>query len=71
MYKCFSSTQPEKSGGTKNFAEKSGTGNKKFFCYMQDYSLRHPVWVAEINVTACNSVRADNDKTDNKRIYVQ
>jgi hypothetical protein len=27
-----------------------------FFCYMYELSQRHPVWVAEINVMACNSV---------------
>ncbi len=27
-----------------------------FFCYMYEYSLRHQVWVPEINVRACNSV---------------
>ncbi len=29
-----------------------------FFCYMYELSQRHPVWVAEINVTACKSVVA-------------
>jgi hypothetical protein len=29
---------------------------QNFFCYMNELSQRHPVWVAEINVTACNSV---------------
>ncbi len=28
----------------------------KFFCSMYELSQRHPVWVAEIHVTACNSV---------------
>jgi hypothetical protein len=26
-----------------------------FFCYIYELSQRHPVWVAEINLTACNS----------------
>ncbi len=28
---------------------------QKKFCSMYESSLRHPVWVPEINVTACNS----------------
>jgi hypothetical protein len=39
----------------KNSAEISGTNGINFFCYMYKSSLRHPVWVPEINVTACNS----------------
>jgi hypothetical protein len=31
---------------------------QNFFCYMYELSQRHPVWVAEINVTACNSARS-------------
>jgi hypothetical protein len=51
----FSSTPPENSGGAENLAEKAGPDSQKFFCYMYEYSLQHPAWVAEINVTACNS----------------
>jgi hypothetical protein len=29
---------------------------QNFFCFMYDFSLRHLVWVAEINVTSGNSV---------------
>jgi hypothetical protein len=29
---------------------------QKLFFYMYELSMRHPVWAAEINVTACNSV---------------
>jgi hypothetical protein len=43
---------PEDFSGREN----SGTNRKNFFCYMYELSLRHPVWAAEINVTACNSV---------------
>ncbi len=58
MHDYFASTPPENSGGAENLAEKSGPDSKKFFCYMYEYSLRHPVWVAEINVRACNSVQS-------------
>jgi hypothetical protein len=34
----------------------SGIYGKNFFCFMYEFSLRHPVWVAKINVTPCNSV---------------
>jgi hypothetical protein len=55
MHNCFSRTPPENSGGAENLAEKSGPDAKFFFCYMYEYSLRHQVWVPEINVRACNS----------------
>ncbi len=45
----------ENSGGAENSAEISGTNGISFFCYMYESSLRHPVWVPEINVKACNS----------------
>jgi hypothetical protein len=54
--KIFFGTAPENSGGTENSAENSGPNGRIFFCYMYEFSLRHPVWVAEINITACNSV---------------
>ncbi len=46
-------------GGAENSAEISGTNGINFFaiCTNLVYSLRHPVWVPEINITACNSVR--------------
>jgi hypothetical protein len=44
------------SGGAENSAEISGTNGITFFCYMYESSLRHLVWVPEINVKACNSV---------------
>ncbi len=44
------------SGGAENSTEISGTNGINFFCYMYESSLRHPVWVPEINVKACNSV---------------
>ncbi len=53
----FFCTPPENSGGTENSAENSGSHAKFFFCSMYELSQRHPVWVAEINVTACNSAR--------------
>ncbi len=46
----FSSTTPENSGGAENLAEKSDPDSTKFFCYMYEYSLRNPVWVAEITL---------------------
>ncbi len=52
----FFKTSPENSGGAENSAEISGTNGLNFFCYMYESSLWHPVWVPEINVTACNSV---------------
>jgi hypothetical protein len=55
VFNSFSKTPPENSGGAENSAEISGTNDKKFFCYMYESSLRHPVWVPEINVKACNS----------------
>ncbi len=56
MLKSFSKTLPENSDGNENSAEISGTNGINFFCYMYESSLRHPVWVPEINVKACNSV---------------
>ncbi len=55
MLKFFSKTPPENSGGAENSAETSGTNGINFFCYMYESSLRHPVWVPEINVKPCNS----------------
>ncbi len=55
MHNSFSRTSPENSGGAENLTEKSGPDGKIFFCYMYEYSLRHQVWVPEINVRACNS----------------
>jgi hypothetical protein len=52
----FFKTPPENSSGAENSAEISGTNGINFFCYMYESSLRHPVWVPEINVKACNSV---------------
>jgi hypothetical protein len=45
----------ENSGGAENSTENSGPHGKISFCYMYELSQRHPVWVAENNVTACNS----------------
>ncbi len=45
-----------KFGGAENSMETSGTNGINFFCYMYESSLRHPVWVLEINVKPCNSV---------------
>jgi hypothetical protein len=52
----FSKTSPENSSGAENSSEISGTNGINFFCYKYESSLRHPVWVPEINVKACNSV---------------
>jgi hypothetical protein len=52
----FFRTPLENSGGTEKSAENSGQHARIYFCYMYELSQRHPVWVAEINVTACNSV---------------
>jgi hypothetical protein len=38
----------------ENSTENSGP-RLNFFCYMYESSQLHPVWVAEINVTACKS----------------
>jgi hypothetical protein len=43
-------------GGTENSAENSSTNGKKMFGSMYQSSLRHPFWVPEINLTACNFV---------------
>jgi hypothetical protein len=56
VLKSFTKTSPENSGGAENSAEISGTNGINFFCYMYESSLRHPVWVPEINVKVCNSV---------------
>jgi hypothetical protein len=55
VLKFFSVTPPEKSGGAENSTEYSGPHAKNFFCSMYESSLRHPVWVPEINVNPCNS----------------
>jgi hypothetical protein len=57
VLKSFSKTSPENSDGAENSAEISGTNGINFFCYMYESSLRHPVWVPEINVKACNSAQ--------------
>ncbi len=56
VLKNFSVTRPENSGGAENSTENSGPHAKNFFCSMYESSLRHPVWVPEINVKPCNSV---------------
>jgi hypothetical protein len=56
VLKYFSITPPENSGGAENSTENSGPHAKNFFCSMYEMSQRHPVWVAENHVTACNSV---------------
>jgi hypothetical protein len=58
VLKLFSKTPPENSGGPENSAETAGTSGINFFCYMYESSLRHPVWVPEINVKPCNSAWA-------------
>jgi hypothetical protein len=57
VLKSFSKTSPENSAGVENSAEISGTNGINFFCYMYESSLRHPVWVPEINVKAGNSAQ--------------
>jgi hypothetical protein len=57
VLKYFSVKPPENSGGAENSTEISGPYGKKNFCSVYELSQRHPVWVAEINVTACNSVQ--------------
>jgi hypothetical protein len=59
VHKFFSKTPPENSGGAENSTETSGTNGINFFCYMYESSLRHPVWVPEINVKPCNSVQSE------------
>jgi hypothetical protein len=56
VLKYFSDTLPENFGGAENSTENSGPHAGIFSCYMYELSQQHPVWVAEINVTACNSV---------------
>ncbi len=56
MLKYFSVTPPENSVGAENSTENSGPHAKNFFCSVYESSLRHPVWVPEINVNPCNSV---------------
>jgi hypothetical protein len=56
VLKYFSITLPENSGGAENSTENSGPHAKNCFCSMYEMSQRHPVWVAENHVTACNSV---------------
>ena len=56
VLKYLSVTPPENSGGAENATENSGPHAKNFFCSMYESSLRHPVWVPEINVKPCNSV---------------
>ncbi len=56
VLKYFSVTPPENSGGAENSTESSGPHAKNFFCSMYESSLRHQVWVPEINVNPCNSV---------------
>jgi hypothetical protein len=55
VLKYFSVTPPENSGGAENSTKNSDPHAIIFFFYMYEISQRHPVWVAEINVTACNS----------------
>jgi hypothetical protein len=54
---CFSVTPPDNSGGAENSAEVSGTNGIHFFALCTKFNLQQPVWVAGINVTACNSVK--------------
>jgi hypothetical protein len=55
VLKYFSVTPPENSSGAENSTENSGPHAKNFFCSMYEMSQRHPVWVAENHVPACNS----------------
>jgi hypothetical protein len=56
VFKHFSITPPENSGGAEKSTEISGSHAKNFFCSMYEMSQRHPVWVAENHVNPCNSV---------------
>jgi hypothetical protein len=73
VLKYFSVTPPENSGGAENSTENSGPHARIFFGYMYELSQRHPVWVAEINVMACNSAgrgrRLKNSSSGNKGIF--
>jgi hypothetical protein len=75
VLKYFSGAPPENSGGAENAAKNSGTNGKNFFCYIFDMSMRHPVWAAEINVTACTIVWFKNPyrnpKFENSQDYAQ
>jgi hypothetical protein len=53
-YHCRKVRVAEDSNGL--MIQVSGPHSRNFFCNMYEYSLRHPVWVAEINITACNRV---------------
>jgi hypothetical protein len=66
--KYFSVTSPENSGGAENSTENSGPHAKNFFCSMYEMSQRHPVWVAENHVTACNSVLRTLQSQNSKRL---
>jgi hypothetical protein len=56
VLKFFPKTPLENSGGAENSAEISGTNGINFFAICTN-SLRHLVWVPEINVKPCNSVQ--------------
>ncbi len=55
ILKYFSATPPENSGSSENLTENSGPHARFFFIYGRIESA-DPVWEAEINITACNSV---------------
>jgi hypothetical protein len=61
VLKYFSVKPPENSGGAENSTDNSGPNGKNVFCSMYELSQWHPVWVADINVMACNSVSAGTD----------
>jgi hypothetical protein len=58
VFKHFSITPPENSGGSEKSTEILGSHAKNFFCSMYEMSQRHPVWVAENHVNPCNSAVA-------------
>jgi hypothetical protein len=61
VFKYFSVTPPENSGGAENSTEYSGPHAQNFFCSMYEISQQHPVWVAENHVKPCNSVFIENN----------
>jgi hypothetical protein len=62
VFKNFSISPPENSGGAEKSTEISGSHAKNFFCSMYEMSQGHPVWVAENHVSPCNSVLDEQNR---------
>jgi hypothetical protein len=59
VHNFFSGTPPEIPSLRKTQLKPEAHKAEIVFCSCYEFGLRHPVWVAEMIVAACNSVKGD------------